>query len=576
MAATSVVVLDRGNNTTCTINLHGATVVSWRVNNQEQLFVSKQAVFDGKKPIRGGIPFVFPQFGPWTFGPQHGFARIIRWNLEKAPERLASGDVEAIFSLMDTDFTRSMWNYSFRLTYRLILREKELHFNIAIYNPSKDLTFSFNMLLHTYFKVPDVRRCQITGLHGSTFVDKTREGAMYQEGRDVVTICEWTDRIYQNTPQEHIITNVVSGRKMRIQKYNFPDTVVWNPWIDKAKEMSDFGDDEYPNMICIEAGHVSSPVILLPGTAFEASQILQIKVAIKETKKNMLDVWKKQFNRDKWLMRHNDRHIFFQSQWQRTEGPSIYYLVYRLMVTLYLAGTWLLTVIDPKNFDKSQEFRSKWLIYLTNWGYSICMVQSLICTICVGTWIIHGNKVNDNGTRGPPLIKYTYKLYWTCNTIAVDIAFGITVLYWALIYDRKTMNLDAQNVFVHGTNSIVMFVELCVVKHPVYFVHFYWTIFFGMVYCIFSVIYFAAGGTSRTDDPYIYNVLDWRNGGKTTAICLAVLVFLIILHCFSWCISLLRIHIHKKIYEKKSTTSHNKSNNELRGIENTAMTNLPV
>jgi glucose-6-phosphate 1-epimerase len=47
---------------------------------------------------------------------------------------------------------------------------------------------------------------------------------MFQEARDVVTIGEWTDRIYQNTPQEHIITNVVSGRKMRIQKYNFPDT----------------------------------------------------------------------------------------------------------------------------------------------------------------------------------------------------------------------------------------------------------------------------------------------------------------------------------------------------------------
>lgn len=47
---------------------------------------------------------------------------------------------------------------------------------------------------------------------------------MYQEGREAVTISEWTDRIYQNTAQEHIITNVVSGRKMRIQKYNFPDT----------------------------------------------------------------------------------------------------------------------------------------------------------------------------------------------------------------------------------------------------------------------------------------------------------------------------------------------------------------
>ncbi|XP_058790367.1 uncharacterized protein LOC131663771 isoform X1 [Phymastichus coffea] len=291
-AATSVVVLDRGNNTTCTINLHGATVVSWRVNNQEQLFVSKQAVFDGKKAIRGGIPFVFPavatshaqlmtdlftaQFGAWSYGPGHGFARIVRWNVEKSPERLPTGDVEAIFSLMDNEFTRSIWNYPFRLTYRLILREKELHFNIGVYNPSKEHTFSFNLLLHTYFKVPDVRRCQITGLHGCTFIDKTRDNQIFQEGRDVVTVGEWTDRIYQNTQPEHIITNVVSGRKMRVQKYNFPDTVVWNPWLDKARDIPDFGDDEFPNMICVESGHVSSPVILLPGTAFEASQILQV------------------------------------------------------------------------------------------------------------------------------------------------------------------------------------------------------------------------------------------------------------------------------------------------------------
>ncbi|XP_055385921.1 uncharacterized protein LOC129614951 isoform X2 [Condylostylus longicornis] len=257
-------------------NQSGATVVSWRVNNQEQLFVSKLASFDGKKAIRGGIPFVFPQFGPWPFGPQHGFGRITQWTLERSPERLCNGDVEALFSLMDTDFTRSMWNFPFRITYRLILREKELHFHIGVFNPSKDLTFSFNLLLHTYLKVPDVRRCQITGLHGCTFIDKTRDGAVYQEGREIVAINEWTDRVYQHTPHEHIITNVVSGRKMRLQKYNFPDTVIWNPWVEQAREISDFGDDEYPNMLCVEAGHVSSPVILLPGTAFEASQILQI------------------------------------------------------------------------------------------------------------------------------------------------------------------------------------------------------------------------------------------------------------------------------------------------------------
>ena len=56
----------------------------------------------------------------------------------------------------------------------------------------------------------------------------------------------------------------------------FSDTVIWNPWMEKAKEIPDFGDDEYPNMICVESGHVSSHVHLNPGTAFEASQILQV------------------------------------------------------------------------------------------------------------------------------------------------------------------------------------------------------------------------------------------------------------------------------------------------------------
>ena len=35
------------------------------------------------KAIRGGVPVCFPQFGPWEFGPQHGFARDSnKWKVE--------------------------------------------------------------------------------------------------------------------------------------------------------------------------------------------------------------------------------------------------------------------------------------------------------------------------------------------------------------------------------------------------------------------------------------------------------------------------------------------------------------
>ena len=44
-----------------TVHLFGATVTSWKLaNGQEQLFLSEKAHLDGSKPIRGGIPVVFP------------------------------------------------------------------------------------------------------------------------------------------------------------------------------------------------------------------------------------------------------------------------------------------------------------------------------------------------------------------------------------------------------------------------------------------------------------------------------------------------------------------------------------
>ena len=99
---------------------------------------------------------------------------------------------------------------------------------------------------------------------------------MFQEGSEAVQVTEWTDRIYRNTPPEHIVTNVVSGRKMRVLKYNLADTVLWNPWSQDVQRLADLGAEEYRSMLCVEPGQVSSPVMLLPGTAYEGSMMLQV------------------------------------------------------------------------------------------------------------------------------------------------------------------------------------------------------------------------------------------------------------------------------------------------------------
>ena len=48
------------------ILLYGATVYSWKSNGKENLWLSTAAKLDGSKPVRGGIPVVFPVHPPFA------------------------------------------------------------------------------------------------------------------------------------------------------------------------------------------------------------------------------------------------------------------------------------------------------------------------------------------------------------------------------------------------------------------------------------------------------------------------------------------------------------------------------
>ncbi|XP_035233274.1 putative glucose-6-phosphate 1-epimerase [Stegodyphus dumicola] len=164
----------------------------------------------------------------------------------------------------------------FRFEYTLsLISETQLKMDVVITNTG-DSSFSFTFLLHTYFSVPDVTLCKVTGLKDCTYIDKVRNGKEFIEDREEVTVSEFTDRIYKNTSVVHKIKNLSGDREGSIEKFNLPDTVIWNPWIENAKSMTDFDDDEWKNMICVEAGYVSSSVALQSSKSFLASQILSV------------------------------------------------------------------------------------------------------------------------------------------------------------------------------------------------------------------------------------------------------------------------------------------------------------
>ena len=84
------------------------------------------------------------------------------------------------------------------------------------------------------------------------------------------------DRVYKSIKQD--TTSILQDGKSRldVQRDNLVDSVVWNPWIEKAKGMSDFEpNDGYKNMICVEVGAVDGWQKLEAGDTFEGGQILK-------------------------------------------------------------------------------------------------------------------------------------------------------------------------------------------------------------------------------------------------------------------------------------------------------------
>ncbi|XP_022918009.2 uncharacterized protein [Onthophagus taurus] len=258
--ASKTITLDRGSYTQCTLNLYGANITSWRIRNIEQLFVSTQAIADGKLAIRGGIPIVFPQYGPWQFGPHHGFARLMEWKIKQHPKKLENRDIEAIVYLEADYYSRSMWNFSFKAEYQIILQEYGIKLSITVFNQDKE-SLNFNLLMHPYIQVPNMVNTKIVGLEGE-FWDKTTDNLA--EGVPIMKIYEFTDRVYKNTRSTHILTNVMENNKMKIEKENCPDTVIWNPGSENAKKFIDLLESEYARLICLATGHADQHLKVLP------------------------------------------------------------------------------------------------------------------------------------------------------------------------------------------------------------------------------------------------------------------------------------------------------------------------
>jgi glucose-6-phosphate 1-epimerase len=247
------------------IYLHGAHITSWKPSGAEEvLFLSSQSRWDHGHAIRGGIPICFPWFGGKSddpTAPAHGFVRTEEWRLESMSQ---AGRAVTVSMFTESDeATKKWWPADFRLVYRVTFGP-ELGLELQMTNTGKT-RLRFEEALHAYHRVGNIQEARLRGLHGVQYLDKTDSNRKKMQQGEIAITSE-TDRIYLDTTGAVELDDPGMHRATHVLKENSRTTVVWNPWIQKAQALSDLGDDEWTQMICIESSNVSSfAVDLAPG-----------------------------------------------------------------------------------------------------------------------------------------------------------------------------------------------------------------------------------------------------------------------------------------------------------------------
>lgn len=258
------------------VSVYGGHVLSYvPAGGTDALFVSEQSLFESGKAIRGGIPVCWPWFGPHPTDPSlplHGFVRTLQWAV--ADERDSADSSEVTLECRSTDATKKIWPHDFRVTLTVSVGTR-LVLTLETHNLGNE-PFAVADAFHTYFRIGDVTRVAVSGLAGSSYDDRVGEPCVRQQAGDV-TIEGETNRIYHSATACDIVDPSL-GRSITVSKEAFPETVVWNPWIERAKAMTDFMDDEYRTMICVEAASVGADSFTVkPGATVSQRMTVSVK-----------------------------------------------------------------------------------------------------------------------------------------------------------------------------------------------------------------------------------------------------------------------------------------------------------
>lgn len=172
--------------------------------------------------------------------------------------------------------------------------------------------------------------------------------------------------------------------------------------------------------------------------------------------------------------------------------------------------------------EEKVQFVFEYMAYFTVWG--------LVCSALyfITSWVnscIPLRQNDDDITKASWRTKWT----WGVFEVAAHTELMVTLLYWTLVHDSRDMPFwDAGNLLAHGGVMVLVLISGLVVNRvPVRLLHFVFPFAVDFIYLLWTFVHDKYELVEADEDDQIYDVIDWNEEFRSTAVLSIVLLFLV-------------------------------------------------
>jgi D-hexose-6-phosphate mutarotase len=114
-------------------------------------------------------------------------------------------------------------------------------------------------------------------LKGAHYVDHVRGHTEAAEQAATLSFAGEFDRMYSSTATT-LLSDPGLERTIRVDKQSSANTIVWNPWAEKAARLADLEGEQWRRMLCIESANAGNNAIsLLPAAQHTLRTVIGVE-----------------------------------------------------------------------------------------------------------------------------------------------------------------------------------------------------------------------------------------------------------------------------------------------------------